>query len=202
MKQRRRNPCRNSILMTQHCPHLDSASYWLKICFIQSEAFNKFQLQKYNRIWHCLTRKSPQVNNIIMRLFYHPDLGSDASSVWNFCSHFSGLKIKKILRSPFGDQLEKYNHQMQIFSCQFVQCKWCSSQFGAIHQIWLVENIADRSRFKFGGKLALFMQLGTFFRTKAKEDKMKCFFFLLYSVNLNINRSEIWLPAWRLNQNF
>ena len=49
--------------------------------------------------------------------------------------------------------------------------------------------------------MALFMQLGTFFRTKAKEDKMKCFF-LLYSVNLNINRSEIWLPAWRLNQNF
>ena len=87
----------------------------------------KFQLQKYNRIWHYLTRKSLQVNNIIMRLFYHPDLGSDASSVWNFCSHFSGLEIKKILRSPFGDQLEKYNHQMQIFSCQFVQCKWCSS---------------------------------------------------------------------------
>ena len=105
----------------------DSASYCLKICFIQSEAFNKFQLQKYNRIWHCLTRKSPQVNNIIMRLFYHPDLGSDASSAWNFCSHFSGLEIKKILRSPFGDQLEKYNHQMQIFSCLFVQCKWCSS---------------------------------------------------------------------------
>ena len=95
MKQRLRNLCRNSILMTQHCPHLDSASYWLKICFIQSEAFNKFQLQKYNRIWHCLTRKSPQVNNIIMRLFYHPDLGSDASSAWNFCSHFSGLEIKK-----------------------------------------------------------------------------------------------------------
>ena len=32
----------------------------------------------------------------------------------------SGLKIKKILRSPFGDQLEKYSCQMQIFRHQFV----------------------------------------------------------------------------------
>ena len=35
----------------------------------------------------------------------------------------SGLEIKKILRSPFGDQLEKYSHQMQIFSRQFESCK-------------------------------------------------------------------------------
>ena len=119
---------------TAHC-------YWLKICFIQSEAFHKFQLLKYkellylrklgktwNRIWQCLTRRSPQVNNIIIRLFYYPDLGSYGSSVWNFCSHFSGLKIKKIFRSPFGDYWRNnYSHQMQIFGCQFVQCKWCSS---------------------------------------------------------------------------
>ena len=32
----------------------------------------------------------------------------------------AGLEIKKILWSPFGDQLEKYSHQMQIFSRQFV----------------------------------------------------------------------------------
>ena len=31
-----------------------------------------------------------------------------------------GLEIKKILTSPFGNQLEKYGRQMQIFSCQFV----------------------------------------------------------------------------------
>ena len=31
--------------------------------------------------------------------------------------------------------------------------------------IWLFEIIADRSRYKFGGKLALFTQLGTFFMT-------------------------------------
>ena len=31
-----------------------------------------------------------------------------------------GLKLKKILSSPFGDQLEKYRRQMQIFSRQFV----------------------------------------------------------------------------------
>ena len=37
-----------------------------------------------------------------------------------------GLKVKKILRLPFDDQLEKYSQQMQIFSCQFVYCKWCS----------------------------------------------------------------------------
>ena len=36
--------------------------------------------------------------------------------------------------------------------------------------------ITDRSRYKFGGKLALFMQFGTFFMTKAKQDKMKCLF--------------------------
>ena len=32
----------------------------------------------------------------------------------------AGLKIKKILRLPCGDQLEKYSRQMQIFSRQFV----------------------------------------------------------------------------------
>ena len=36
------------------------------------------------------------------------------------------------------------------------------------------ENIVDRSRYKFGGKLALFMRFGTFFMMKAKQDKMKC----------------------------
>ena len=35
-------------------------------------------------------------------------------------THSSGLEIKKILWSPFGDQLEKYSRQMQIFSRQFV----------------------------------------------------------------------------------
>ena len=35
----------------------------------------------------------------------------------------AGLEIKKILRSPFGDQLEKYSRQMQIFSHQFESCK-------------------------------------------------------------------------------
>ena len=39
-----------------------------------------------------------------------------------------------------------------------------------------MQNIADRSQYKFGGKLALFMQFSTFFMTKAKYDKMKCLF--------------------------
>ena len=30
------------------------------------------------------------------------------------------LEIKNILRSPFGNQLEKYSRQMQIFSRPFV----------------------------------------------------------------------------------
>ena len=34
-----------------------------------------------------------------------------------------GLRVKKILRLPFGDQLEKCSQQMQIFSCQFLYCK-------------------------------------------------------------------------------
>ena len=32
----------------------------------------------------------------------------------NLLFAISGLEIKKILRSPFGDQLEKYSHWMQI----------------------------------------------------------------------------------------
>ena len=35
-------------------------------------------------------------------------------------SYKAGLEIKKIPRSPFGNQLEKYSSQMQIFSHQFV----------------------------------------------------------------------------------
>ena len=33
---------------------------------------------------------------------------------------YQGSKLKKILKSPFGDQLEKYSRQMRIFSRQFV----------------------------------------------------------------------------------
>ena len=33
---------------------------------------------------------------------------------------FAGLEIKKIIRSPFGDQVEKYSRQLQIFSRQFL----------------------------------------------------------------------------------
>ena len=36
------------------------------------------------------------------------------------------------------------------------------------------ENTMDRSRYKFGGKLALVMQFGTFIMMKAKQDNMKC----------------------------
>ena len=35
----------------------------------------------------------------------------------------SGLEIKKIFRSPCGDQPEKYSHQMQIFSLTFSMMK-------------------------------------------------------------------------------
>ena len=38
------------------------------------------------------------------------------------------------------------------------------------------ENIMDRSRYTFGGKLALFMRFGTFSMMKAKQDNMKCLF--------------------------
>ena len=40
----------------------------------------------------------------------------------------------------------------------------------------IVENFGDRSQYKFGGELALFMLFGTFFMMKAKQDKMKCLF--------------------------
>ena len=38
------------------------------------------------------------------------------------------------------------------------------------------ETIMDRSWYKFGGKLALFMRFGTFSMMKAKQDNMKCLF--------------------------
>ena len=37
-----------------------------------------------------------------------------------FGSSNTGLEIKKILRSPFGDQLEKYSCQIQTYSRQFL----------------------------------------------------------------------------------
>ena len=54
----------------------------------------------------------------------------------------AGLEIKKILWSPFGNQLEKYSRQMQIFSRQFVyvndaahsQGFWLPSQSREIHK--------------------------------------------------------------------
>ena len=38
---------------------------------------------------------------------------------WKTNQEVTGLEIKKILRSTFGDQLEKYSRKMQIFSRQF-----------------------------------------------------------------------------------
>ena len=38
------------------------------------------------------------------------------------------------------------------------------------------ENIMDRSRYTFGGQLALFMRFGIFSMMKAKQDNMKCLF--------------------------
>ena len=42
-----------------------------------------------------------------------------------------------------------------------------------IYQIWLFENIADRSWYKFLGKLALIMWFETFFMMKEKQDTCK-----------------------------
>ena len=47
---------------------------------------------------------------------------------------------------------------------------------GFWYQIWSFKNIADRSRYKFGDKLPLFMRFGTFCMTKAKQEKMKFLF--------------------------
>ena len=51
---------------------------------------------------------------------------------------------------------------------------------GVIHQIWLFENSADRSQYKFQGKLALFMWFGTFLcRKQNKIGWNVCFTFTL-----------------------
>ena len=70
--------------------------------------------------WKGALNPQPSQNN---------DLGLRARSLflrrpWNSgIILYSGLEIKKIVRSPFGDQLEKYSRQMQIFSRKFVKCK-------------------------------------------------------------------------------
>ena len=40
--------------------------------------------------------------------------------IWNETEATPGLAIKKIVRSPFGDELENFKCQMQISSGQFV----------------------------------------------------------------------------------
>ena len=54
---------------------------------------------------------------------------SEPTSLWHWKFPWAGLEIKKIFRSPFGDKLEKCSRQVQIFSRQFVWCKWSSSQY-------------------------------------------------------------------------
>ena len=63
MKWHPRNECRNFILMSHHYPDLDSA-----LNFNQSTIF-----------W------------LVVNLKHFPDLGSDMSSVWNFCACYSGV---------------------------------------------------------------------------------------------------------------
>ena len=46
-----------------------------------------------------------------------------SKNVFNNLQTNTGLEIKKIFRSPFGDQPEKYSRQMKISSRQFVKCK-------------------------------------------------------------------------------
>ena len=132
------------------------------------------------RIWQCLTRRSPQVNSIIMRLFYHPDLGSDASSVWNFCSHFSGLKIKKIFRSPFGDYWRNI-----VTRCKFLVASLYNvndaahSMARSIRFDWLKISRTEVSLNVEVNWLCL-CNLAHFFITKAKHDRWSvCFYFTL-----------------------
>ena len=60
-----------------------------------------------------------------------------------------------------------------------------------------IRYIANRSLYKFGGKLALFILFGTFYMTKAKQDMMKCLF-SLYSFTLNLNHRETWSLVTRI----
>ena len=61
-----RNKRRNSILMTRHCPDLSSASDW-SCC---------------------------QWNLLLPSRSTYPDLGSDTSSIWNFCARFSNVNSR------------------------------------------------------------------------------------------------------------
>ena len=63
---------------------------------------------------------------LIMTGLFCPNLLHTCNVLAMYLIH-QDSKLKKIFRSPCGDQPEKYSRQMQIFSRQFVKCKWRSS---------------------------------------------------------------------------
>ena len=62
----------------------------------------------------------------------------------------------------------------------------------------IVWKYSRQRQYRFGGKLALFMRLGTFLWWK--QSKIRWNVYLIYSFNLNLNHREIWSPKWRLQQ--
>ena len=62
------------------------------------------------------------------------------------------------------------SREIWLFFCDLSEA--LHSMIGSIR----FENIVDRSRYKFGGKLVLFIRFGTFFMTKTNQDKMKYLF--------------------------
>ena len=91
----------------------------------------------------------------------------------SFKFHKTGLKIKKS-----SGRLLVTNWKNIVTRCKFLVGSLYNVNdaaiYGAIYQIWLSENITDRSQYKFGGKLAFCMRFGTFFydESKARWDEM------------------------------
>ena len=99
-----------------------------------------------------------------------------------------GLKIKKNPQVTFWTPTKFLVVSFQFFSR--------SSQYDAIHRIWLFENIVNRS---------LCVQMYVIWhisydKSKARSDEKLCLL-KLYSLNLSLNHREIWMPNWLLHQN-
>ena len=68
-------------------------------------------------------RHATQANGVLVRCMYYDTRVYEEISVTTWNDMYTELEIKKIFRSPFGYQPDKYSRQTQIFSRQFVKCK-------------------------------------------------------------------------------
>ena len=70
---------------------------WVKIWSLPDYAGELTALRRKHLAFHDATTVvslSNDCRNSLLMTCYYPDLGSDASSVWNFCARFSGVILR------------------------------------------------------------------------------------------------------------